>query len=67
MSGPAADDRCPRCGGLFHCGASDPTPCACAAVTLDAAVLEELRQCFERCLCLDCLRALAAGAPIRPD
>jgi len=56
-----ADDnsRCPRCGGPFHCGANDPTPCACGTLKLDAALLADLRQRYDRCLCLRCLAALA--------
>jgi hypothetical protein len=53
------NDRCPRCGGPFHCGAADPEPCACTTVTLDAATLAELRARFRGCLCLACLRELA--------
>ena len=28
---PDASDRCPRCGGGFHCGMNDAAPCACTA------------------------------------
>ena len=56
-----ASDRCPRCGGGFHCGANDPAPCACTGLKLDAALLAELRAQFKGCLCLDCLRELAAA------
>jgi hypothetical protein len=61
MSEVAADDRCPRCGGIFHCGANDAAPCACTTVTLDGATLVRLRQHFAGCLCLACLRELEAG------
>jgi hypothetical protein len=54
-------DRCPRCGSTFRCGATGPDPCACTSVTLDAALQAQLRERFDGCLCLDCLRALAAG------
>jgi hypothetical protein len=67
VSASAADDRCPRCGAGFHCGASDATPCACTTLELDAALLSELRARFRGCLCLVCLRALAAGAPALPE
>lgn len=53
------DDTCPRCGQAFHCGANDPTPCACCTLKLDAALLAELRQRYDGCLCLACLVALA--------
>ncbi len=60
-------DRCPRCGGGFHCGAQDVTPCPCGTLTLDAALQTRLRERFTGCLCLACLRALAAGAPLDGD
>lgn len=63
MSGVAASDRCPRCGALFHCGAHDASPCACASLTLDPALLDALRARYVGCLCLRCLQALSAGAP----
>jgi cysteine-rich CWC protein len=58
-----AESRCPRCGGAFHCGANDATPCACTGVALDAAALAELRARYTGCLCLNCLRELAAENP----
>jgi hypothetical protein len=57
-------DRCPRCGGAFHCGANDAAPCPCAAVVLDPTRQQSLRERFVGCLCVTCLRALAAGAAI---
>jgi hypothetical protein len=61
MSG-MADDRCPRCGGSFHCGANDAAPCACNTIKLDAATLAALRARYDGCLCLACLRALESEA-----
>jgi len=58
-SDPAATDRCPRCGGLFACGAAGRGPCACTTVTLDPSLQARLREQFQGCLCLDCLHALA--------
>lgn len=57
---PAAlpTSRCARCGGGFHCGAHDERPCACASLSLDAALLAELRRRYSGCLCLACLREL---------
>ena len=55
MSAPAADTRCPRCGGAFHCGAQDATPCT-------SVLQADLRQRYSGCLCLACLRALASGS-----
>jgi Cysteine-rich CWC len=63
MTTPAgAEDRCPRCGAGFHCGANDPTPCACRGLTLDAALLVRLRDRYRGCLCLRCLAELQAEA-----
>ena len=56
-------DRCPRCGGGFHCGANDAAPCACTALKLDAATLAALRTQYPGCLCLACLRQLAMPRP----
>ena len=55
-------ERCPRCGGDFHCGAADLTvPCACKAVALDARTLAALRARYEGCLCVACLREIQRG------
>jgi len=54
---------CPRCGAPFECGAALPpaTPCACAGVGLTLAQRAGLRDRYEGCLCLACLRAAARG------
>jgi ribosomal protein L34E len=59
---PPAIDRCPRCGGGFHCGVNDTGPCACSTLSLSAALQAELRLRYSGCLCLGCLRELAAAA-----
>jgi hypothetical protein len=56
--------RCPRCGAAFRCGVDDAAPCACSAVELDARIQGELRSRYAGCLCVDCLRALAAGEAV---
>jgi hypothetical protein len=61
-----AESRCERCGGRFHCGANDAEPCACTRLTLDTDTLARLRETYRGCLCLRCLAALAAGAPLGP-
>lgn len=58
-----ADSRCPRCGGAFHCGVNDVEPCACTTLRLDDATLADLRQRFDGCLCLACLRELSMTQP----
>jgi len=60
-------DRCPRCGGAFHCGAAGPDSCACTTITLGAALQAQLRERYDGCLCLDCLRALAPAAAAGVD
>ena len=64
---PPIDDRCARCGGAFHCGRADATPCACTQLTLGAALLARLRAEYTGCLCLPCLQALAAAEPEAAD
>lgn len=66
MAPPSTPDRCPRCGGSFACGMAGPDPCACTTVQLGAPRLAQLRQRFDGCLCLNCLTALAGGAPLEP-
>jgi hypothetical protein len=58
------EDRCPRCGGAFHCGVNEPGPCACTSIPLDAATLATLRQRYSGCLCQRCLAELAAAASV---
>lgn len=54
-------DRCPQCGGGFHCGTNDAATCACASLQLDMATLAELRARYTGCLCPRCLREFAAS------
>lgn len=60
--GTPCTDRCPRCGGTFHCGIDDTGPCACTTVTLSSAVLADLRQRYTGCLCVRCLAELSTPA-----
>ena len=64
MNVPPAPDTCPRCGGGFHCGVNDTTPCACTGLKLDAGLLLELRGRYAGCLCLRCLAELQAARPL---
>jgi Cysteine-rich CWC len=61
-----AESRCPLCAGGFHCGANDAEPCACNLVQLDDATLADLRARYTGCLCLICLREIAASTQ-RPE
>jgi len=54
-------DTCPRCGGGFFCGAAGPAPCTCTTLTLSAALQSQLQARYTGCLCLNCLRELAAA------
>jgi len=54
-------DRCPRCGGGFHCGVNDVAPCPCTTITLNPQQLAELRQRYSGCLCLRCLAEIQRG------
>lgn len=63
MSQAADGNTCPRCGQAFHCGAADAR-CDCFDVKLDEPLRQMLAQHYTRCLCLDCLKALKAGAPL---
>ena len=55
-------DRCPRCGGAFHCGVNDAVPCPCTTITLSAAQRAELHERYSGCLCLTCLAELQQQA-----
>jgi hypothetical protein len=44
----------------------DAAPCACTGQKLNAALLQQLRERYSGCLCLGCLRELAAQAEITP-
>ena len=57
---PAVNNRCPRCGGGFHCGVDDAAPCACAALRLDATSLQVLGERYAGCLCQACLSQIEA-------
>jgi ribosomal protein L34E len=59
IRGMVDPDRCPRCGGPFHCGAQDPEPCPCTSLKLTPAQLADLRRRYTGCLCLRCLRQIS--------
>ncbi|MFT3664240.1 cysteine-rich CWC family protein [Piscinibacter sp.] len=60
---PGDNARCPRCGGAFRCGAADAGPCACGTLELTPELRAALAGRYRTCLCLACLRELAAGPP----
>ncbi|MDC6166503.1 cysteine-rich CWC family protein [Paucibacter sp. XJ19-41] len=59
----ALNETCPRCGGPFHCGAGEAV-CECFDLRLSPELMSELRENYQRCLCIACLKALQGGAPI---
>ena len=63
MNPSPAPDSCPRCAGAFTCGRDGPAPCTCGTLTLSPALLARLQQQYRACLCLPCLRELAAAEP----
>lgn len=65
MSGPLLDARCPRCGGAFECGAQ-AGECDCFELRLSDTLRQRLAAQFDGCLCLACLRQLAAEPPDEP-
>lgn len=58
----AVNTACPRCGGGFHCGVQDSTPCPCTTLNLDPALIKALEARFLGCLCIACLAELQAGS-----
>jgi ribosomal protein L34E len=57
----AAEARCPRCGGAFHCGVADEQPCWCTALHVAPERLAALARAYAGCLCPACLAAEAAA------
>jgi hypothetical protein len=56
-------DRCPRCGGAFHCGVDDTT-CACFGLQLRQETVDALREHYGRCVCVGCLAAVNRGEAV---
>lgn len=61
---PLLDATCPRCGGGFGCGAQAGR-CDCFDIRLTEPQRQALAARYSGCLCLACLRELAAGEPGR--
>lgn len=58
---PLPNATCPRCGGSFACGAQ-AGHCDCFGLRLSDALRAELAARYSGCLCLSCLRVLAAAS-----
>jgi ribosomal protein L34E len=56
---PAAESRCARCGGPFHCGIADAGGCWCARLP---SLPREAYAVDAGCLCEGCLRQLLGAA-----
>lgn len=67
MDAPALNETCQRCGGPFHCGVSDPQGCACFDLKLAPALMSQLRQNYQRCLCIACLKAMQQDKELGSD
>lgn len=52
--------HCPRCGAEFTCNEEDKWHCRCFSVTLNTAARTFLAEHYEDCLCVKCLREIAA-------
>ena len=55
------DDKCPRCGEAFFCGAAEPR-CDCFDLKLSAALRQSLAAQYSSCLCIACLKTLQTAA-----
>jgi hypothetical protein len=53
--------RCPRCGSTFECKLNNPVHCGCAEIEIDDVRLLAIAERYSDCLCVDCLREIAAG------
>ncbi len=51
---------CPRCGATFECRVEDKWHCQCAQVKLTSGACDYLKAHYTDCLCIKCLRELAA-------
>ena len=48
--------QCPRCGRTFLCMHGAHALCECAAVTLSPDTRTYLREHYNDCLCVECLK-----------
>jgi hypothetical protein len=52
-----SQEKCPRCGNVFHCSKSGK--CWCYEVMVPADRLEMIEEAYDTCLCPACLNELA--------
>lgn len=60
-----ANAACPRCGGPFRCGATDPH-CACFDLQIGPVLRAQLATDYSSCLCLNCLIELQSAQLQQP-
>ncbi|WP_409993952.1 MULTISPECIES: cysteine-rich CWC family protein [Roseateles] len=60
--GKPLEDRCPRCGGSFHCAAAEGF-CDCFELQLSAPLRQALAAQYSSCLCINCLKQLQSQTP----
>lgn len=49
---------CERCGKRVECKANSYTKCRCSKVQLNLNEVQYVSECFDGCLCAECLIAL---------
>lgn len=49
---------CPRCGNKFECKIGNITQCQCFEIKLSKNELVFIKELYEDCLCINCLRKL---------
>ena len=50
--------QCPRCSTVFECKAGTVLICQCSTVELSTDEQTYIRNLYEACLCVTCLRSL---------
>lgn len=59
-----AQKRCSKCGVEFTC-CNEQRGCWCETLTLEPAVLKELKKNYDNCLCPDCLGGYSKKAELK--
>ena len=50
--------NCAKCNKPFECNTKNISSCDCNKVKLSPKQIEKLKQDYDNCLCLDCLKKL---------
>jgi hypothetical protein len=51
---------CAKCKKEFECKADDIENCDCNSIQMNSSMLEIIKEKFQDCLCVDCLKELNA-------